>query len=901
MIFKQLFQPKWKHPKETTRLGALAQLDKQQDAHILTTLACEDPSVNVRTAALKKLNDVALWWQACQQDGEPSIKRLANQKVAEAILASPNALSDADKERYIERFAADKTLEQLALQEKTAAIKIKLLTRLNKAPLVEQVFRGADEALQLQLCELVLKLQLTEKLLKVAKGEAKQKLQEVIDEQQRQAQMPVEVAEQAKLILAKLNALRDKTDYQLVSGQFSQLQKQYQQLELEWLDEELRGQTQQKFTQLAAKLTTHSDKLKVAFEQQQEQQLAKQRSVLALANLSALAEEISNAMALRFDGNEQIQTDWLHAKVAQAKDMLQSEDLQAGTELQSQQQELVRLFKQVEQLAAYEQDVDALREQLASYSSLRAPDEVSELDAAISAEAELRAQLQQAIKALPKELAALWQQQFSHARKHWQSQSDALMQEQKQLQNAARKKARDIRRLINQGRYRVAFGVFNGLQEIFEQLAGHFQNDISREYEGLAQTLSEAKDWHQYAGEAQQEQLLEAAKVLANGDCDDANERLAQVKRLRKSWQLLGPEVAQQAKDEFEQAIEAAFAPCRDYFAEQQKLKEQAIAEREQLIAQMASLGERSGELEIRELEHQFNALLKHWRAAKQLESKLYHKLNKAFSNAQGNMGERVANFYQDNANAKAALLQQAEELQSQDDVFAATQTLKELQQQWQQIGFAGNSKERKLWQAFRRVNDSIFSQRDAAKAQQQQAHAEQKAQQVSALEALEQQLAQAQSNADLQQLRNDVQQLQLVRELQGRQKNLVARIEAALNAKEQAQQTRHLQELRASLAQGQALPTDWLNDSRLELSSEQIVLRLEIANNLASPESLSAQRMQEQVNMLDAKHHGVEYSTDELLLAWVAKAGVDEQGICQGDAQERERILVVLDKMVSV
>ncbi|WP_105213519.1 DUF349 domain-containing protein [Pseudoalteromonas sp. T1lg22] len=900
MIFKQLFQPKWKHPKETTRLGALAQLDKQQDAHIITTLACEDPSANVRTAALKKLNDVGLWWQACQQDGEPSIKRLANQKVAEAILASPDALSDTDKERYIDRFAADKTLEQLALQEKTAAVKIKLLTRLNKAPLLEQVFRSADDALQLQLCELVLKLQLTEKLLKVAKGEAKDKLQKVIDEQQRQEQMPLEVAEQVKLILAKLNALREKTDYQLVNSQFLQLEKQFQQLELEWLDEELRGQTQSKYTQLAAKLSAHSDKLKVAYEQEQAQQLAKQRSVLALANLSALAEEISNAMALRFDGNEQIQTDWLYAKVAQAKDMLQSQDLQAGSELQSQQQELERLFKQVEQLAAYEQDVDALREQLASYGNLSVPADISELDAALSAEAELRAQLQQAIKALPKELAALWQQQFNQAKKHWQSQNDTLIQEQKQLQSVARKKARDIRRLINQGRYRVAFGVFNGLQEAYAQLAVHFQNDLSREYESLAKTLDDAKDWHQYAGEAQQEQLLEAAKELAQGDCDDANERLAQVKRLRKSWQLLGPEVAQQAKEAFEQAIEAAFAPCREYFAEQQALKEQAMAEREQLIAQMQSLSERAAELETRELEHQFNALLKQWRAAKHIESKLYHKLSKAFGNAQGDMAERVAKFYQDNAHAKEALLQQAEALDT-SDVFAATNKLKELQQQWQQIGFAGNAKERKLWQAFRRVNDGIFNQRDAAKAQQQQAHAEQKAEQVSALEALEQQLAQAQSNADLQHLLNDVQQLQLVRELQGQRQQLAARIEAALNAKEQALQTRHFQELRTALAEQQAVPADWLSGTRVDLTAEQLVLRLEITNNLASPESLSTQRMQEQVSMLDNKHHGVEHTSEELLLAWLAGVGVNEQGICQGEQAEIERLVVVLDKMVSV
>ena len=224
-----------------------------------------------------------------------------------------------------------------------------------------------------------------------------------------------------------------------------------------------------------------------------------------------------------------------------------------------------------------------------------------------------------------------------------------------------RAKTKDLRRLINQGRYRVAFGVFNGLDTLYQELIEHYRQQVSREYESLETTLSEAEDWHQYAGQSQQTQLLEAALELAQTPCEDANERLAAVKKLRKSWQLLGPRVEAQAKQEFEQQIETAFAPCRDYFAEQQAQKEQAVAEREALIAQMQTLDAQAQQADhdIVSLEAQFNQLLKQWRGAKRLESKLY-QLNKAFNEAQTAIAERVQDYYQHNASAKEALPEQA-------------------------------------------------------------------------------------------------------------------------------------------------------------------------------------------------------------------------------------------------
>ncbi|MEO2281865.1 DUF349 domain-containing protein [Pseudoalteromonas pernae] len=900
MIFKQFFQPKWKHPKETTRLGALSALDSQQHEQIIRELACSDPSSSVRAAALKKLNDVHLWWQACQQDAEPSIKRLANQKVGQALLESNEVLSDSDKELYIDRFAPDKLLEQLALQEKTNTVKIKLLKRLHKPQLVEQAFRSADEVLQHQLCDLVINLELAAKLQKFAQGEAQSQLNEYLERQQRAQEMPVEVDQQAKLLLAKLNALREKSDYQLVSTHFSALNQQFEQLDLSWLDDIQREQYEQKHSTLLLKLNSHLDRLKAEYDLELSKQQAQQRSVLALANLSALAEEIAHAMSLRFDGNEQIQTDWLHAKVDQARDMLLNEDLQPGQELNSQRAELERLFKQVEQLAAYEQDVATVRAVLGEYQALSVPTTTDELDGALAQESQLRVRVREAINALPKELTGHWQQQFKAAQKHWQAQVKPLTEEQNKLLDIAKKKAKDLRRLTSQGRYRVAFGVFNGLREVYEQMTQHFQQQVAREYEAIESMLDEAKDWHQYAGEAQQEQLVNAAKELASEQCEDANERLEQVKRLRKSWQLLGPEVDANAKELFEQAIELAFEPCRVHFAHQQEQKEQAIAQREQIIADMQTLSEQREQMQIIELERAFNLIVKQWREAKRLESKLYNKFNKRFNQAQGDVVNTIERYYDDNAAAKEALLQQAQQIQL-DNVFAATNELKNLQQQWQKIGFAGKGKERKLWQAFRRINDDVFKQRDETKAVQQEELDALKTEQSEQLTLLSQSFEQSETLAQLQKLDAEITALNVIKELSADKEALRVQVRNTIEKLTKAAQNEHLISLKKSLQEQTAVDHLWLSNTQLGLSAEQLVVRIEISESVDSPASDAQLRMQEQVTMLDEKHHGVIHSTDALLKAWLAQSTDAEGNVSDEYATQCQRIIAVLDKMVSL
>ncbi|MFT5546719.1 hypothetical protein, partial [Rheinheimera aquimaris] len=88
MIFKRFFKPKWQHNDAAVRQQAIAQLDQQNQEHksILHELAFNDGAEAVRKAALLKLNDFSLWWQASKHDSAERLQQLAEQTLIEQLL-----------------------------------------------------------------------------------------------------------------------------------------------------------------------------------------------------------------------------------------------------------------------------------------------------------------------------------------------------------------------------------------------------------------------------------------------------------------------------------------------------------------------------------------------------------------------------------------------------------------------------------------------------------------------------------------------------------------------------------------------------------------------------------------------------------------------------------------------
>ena len=177
--------------------------------------------------------------------------------------------------------------------------------------------------------------------------------------------------------------------------------------------------------------------------------------------------------------------------------------------------------------------------------------------------------------------------------------------------------------------------------------------------------------------------------------------------------------------EQFNQLCEQAFAPCRLFYAEQDKIRDQHLADRQKVISKagqlVASIADQQ-DIDYKNLDGQLNSLQHQWKNTGEVDRNQYKKLQQQFKVAIEPIRVAIQAFHQANTEEKQALIVKAEALLVNDDVYNAIESVKALQQAWRNVGFAGNHQETQLWQKFRQVNDQLFEKRKLIKTEQQAA-----------------------------------------------------------------------------------------------------------------------------------------------------------------------------------
>ncbi|KZN57393.1 DUF349 domain-containing protein [Pseudoalteromonas luteoviolacea] len=893
MIFKHLFTPKWKHPKAQVRLAAVDKLDITKDAETLTTLALEDDSIQIRKKVLNKIDDLGLWWKVYKQD--QALKEVAEQHINQAVLSGSKMLSNEIREEYIDRYAPVKTLEKLAFSDIALAQRVKLLKRIANAKLIEKAFKEGDEPLQVALLDLIFQYELTKQVLKSASGDAKAQIDAHLETARLAKVMPKQVAEQVKLVLAKFNALREKLDYQIVDTQFKELSLQWQSLDLKWLDEETLATQSGKYEKLTEKLTLHIAKLKAQHEEKLAEQKAQEDKRQAVESIEAQCNEFESVLTDAVKKLDVESQSSLQDQFTQLAKRLEESDYRESRELQpffNQLKELDKVLGQLPEMIAARKEFQSSLEVLAK---IEASDDIAQLDNLLVEQKRAYQVCNNALKHLPYELKQQAKSELGEVSKSFLSAMKPLVDKQQQLLKEARKKARDVQRLIEQGRFNIAFGVFNGFTESYEQLTEGHKEQVAKQQESLQSQLAEVKDWQRYASEPKRTELLDQLDEKLGESDIDPKTRAADVKMLRVRWNELGriesEEEKQQAKL-FDEKIELLFAPCRTFFAEQEDARKKVIAHREKLIVEMQELAGFSVDEEgaWRKLESQYNRVNKQWRSAGSLDAQSYQALNGKYRSAYAAINERLKSHHQDNAQQKQSLVDEAKAQIDNDNVADACEVLKTLQKQWQGIGFAGSKSEHVLWQTFRKHNDAVFAKREELVAKQKRENAELEAEQRQNLANFDSAVIEAKTQSELSQLQAQISTLEVLGGLSKVKKALLEQVSKKLNELFSTLNREKFTELVSAVEQGNDIPDYWQGKNVLGLSADSLLLRLEILTNVESPEGEQQTRMVEQVALLDEKLQGESHKLDFYLVCYLAQAKTE------GADFSCERLLKVLN-----
>lgn len=922
MIFN-LFKSKskWLHKDSNVRIAAInEELDNNNSENKITLLSLlnDDESELVRRAVLLKLNNFDEYYNASIANNNLAVQEFSHTQVQE-VLSSSHAikLTIEQKQSFLSLLLGTQSINFALLNywlehETEPQIVIGLFEAIvkkkNISSFLLQTFSKKNNS-EIQIALLSLELQeLNEAALlsKLSKKAVNNDVVQLIDSKLaqllEQQEKPKRLHKQCQLLLSKLLALKDLSDFGQYLTKKSTLEQEWQQCipELPILADEEQQILVAKYDKITAQLNQLFAPKEEAYQQAQiAEQLSRDKEIVK-NNLNKVIAEFSQIITTAvFEDDTLNQADFLN-QLKQLNHELVTSVLNQQ-EQASFAQQIIQLEKRLTQLPEIAQSVSQATYLISKISQLSLPQTLAELNERQQVYRDWLAQWQAVEQKACGILPVSIKDAHKEITQHWQNGLKPLQHEQKQLFTQTKKKLSDLKRLLLSGKYKVCFGLFKGVNQVFALLSVNQQQQLQRDFDHVSEKIAEISDWENYIATPRKQQLLSDISELVTTPMDNPNEQADKVKQYRKIWNSLGhadESVDQELNKQFNLTCEQAFAPCRLFYAEQEKLREQHLVTRNEIITQAKQLADSITEtkeevgaevvpIDFKTLDGKLNKLQQRWQQAGEVDRQRYQKLYRQFKSTLQPIRNAIKDFHDANGASKQALINVAEQQLDNDDISQAVDTVKKLQQQWRDIGFSGTHQESKLWQKFRLINDQVFSKRDELKISQ-------KSEMASSAEKFNQVLSQIQTEVvDSKLAQSKVQAEQLLSEVLRNKpviKSVTAAIESFIN---DIEKKISIQESQKEQANWRSLFCLLSNIAQGETSLEAL-----IENNSDDYQSLSSfwqKRLQEQLvlnTQADAKERDIKTLEIEILAQVESPAAFADQRLAVQVSLMQEQML---------
>jgi hypothetical protein len=192
---------------------------------------------------------------------------------------------------------------------------------------------------------------------------------------------------------------------------------------------------------------------------------------------------------------------------------------------------------------------------------------------------------------------------------------------------------------------------------------------------------------------------------------------------LQQDWQTVSKGIVSEAPEEwlrFQQASQAAYKPCGEYFEAQARLRQQNLEKRrvvfDRLIAFEAAQNVEAPDWRL--LESVLREAPRELRQHFPVDRAAGRELQTGFDAALVRLQAKLDAWYERNVADKQSLIKRARNLLTQEDSREAIDAVKRLQLSWKETGPAPAAQSQSLWNEFREVCDSIFQKRQQAYAE---------------------------------------------------------------------------------------------------------------------------------------------------------------------------------------
>lgn len=239
---------------------------------------------------------------------------------------------------------------------------------------------------------------------------------------------------------------------------------------------------------------------------------------------------------------------------------------------------------------------------------------------------------------------------------------------------------------------------------------------LATQLQQLDSKLQELKDWKELIAAPKRAQLIEAMQALVGSE-DDPEELAAEIRRLQADWKTLSKGVAADTDadwQQFHEAAQKAYQPCREYFEALAQQRQQNLERRQALTARLVAF-ESGHDWERADWPLVARALREsrqEWRSHSPVERVAGRAAQEEFDAVVQRLQERLDGEYAKGVADRQALIARAQQALAGQDTRKAIEDIKQLQQRWKEAGLVPHKESEKLWAEFRLHCDAVFQRR---------------------------------------------------------------------------------------------------------------------------------------------------------------------------------------------
>jgi len=308
------------------------------------------------------------------------------------------------------------------------------------------------------------------------------------------------------------------------------------------------------------------------------------------------------------------------------------------------------------------------------------------------------------------------------------------IKERSAIEQSAKNTLREFSELTRKGLWAAEQGFVRKARAIQKELNEKRQqfSDLPKgmqaKFEEFEQQISKLGDWHEFVVTPKKEALIVQMQQLI-GSAIAPDTLATKIHELQDSWKEVSKGGQQQDEtlwQQFHQASEQAFAPCKEFFDAQAAEREKNLAKRQDMVNQLqgylSSYDWNSADWPS--VEKTLKVARQEWQLYWPVPRKAGNELQQTFETLMEQLFGKITTEYENNKIAKQQLIEKAQALLESTDTRAAIDATKKMQAEWKAIGKSWYKEDQQLWQDFRQHCDAIFARRnqemEAANSQRQ-------------------------------------------------------------------------------------------------------------------------------------------------------------------------------------